>query len=86
MKKIKPKCLDKMSSPFPWREGLTGHYRTTNPYVPAQLLYPGHKDRLMVQMNSGLRSIVNCPGRYSLQIAEFSGRSTYQLNSMQPGD
>ena len=36
----------------------------------------------MVQMNSGLRSIVNCPGRYSLQVAEFSGRSTYQL---QPG-
>ena len=37
----------------------------------------------MVQMNSGLRSIVNCPGRYSLQVAEFSGRSTFQLNPLQ---
>ena len=82
VRKIKPQCLEKMSTPFLWREGLSKSYRTTNPYVPVQLLYPSHKDRLMVQMNSGLRSIVNCPGRYSLQVAEFSGRSTYQLNSM----
>ena len=84
VREIKPACLNQMSTPFLWREGLRKSYRTTNPYVPAQLLYPGHKDRLMVQMNSGLRSIANCPGRYSLQIAEFSGRSTYQLTSLQP--
>ena len=90
VRKIKPKCLQQMSTPFLWREGLSKSYRTTNPYVPAQLLYPRHKDRLIVQMNSGLRSIVHCPGQYSLQIAEFSGRSTYQLgpiaqpNSMLP--
>ena len=82
VRKIKPNCLNSMSTPFKWREGLSKSYRTTNPYVPVQLLYPSHKDKLMVQMNSGLRSIVNCPGHYSLQIAEFSGRSTYQLNSM----
>jgi hypothetical protein len=83
VKKIKPKCLDGMSSPFHWRQGLSQALRTTNPYVPAQNLYPRTKDRLMVQMNSGLRSIVNCPGRYSLQIAEFSGRSTFQFNPLQ---
>ena len=82
VRKIKPDCLNKMSTPFKWRDGLSKSYRTTNPYVPVQNLYPSHKDRLMVQMNSGLRSVVNCPGRYSLQIAEFSGRSSYQLNSM----
>jgi hypothetical protein len=82
VRKITPDCLNKMSTPFKWREGLSKSYCTTNPYVPVQLLYPSHKDRLMVQMNSGLRSIVNCPGRYSLQIAEFAGRSSYQLNSM----
>ncbi len=82
VRKIKPDCLNNMSTPFKWREGLARSYRTTNPYVPVQLLYPSHNDRLMVRMNSGLRSIVNCPGHYSLQVAEFSGRSTYQLNSM----
>jgi hypothetical protein len=80
VRKIKPKCLEKMSTPFPWREGLKHSLRTTNPYVPAQVLYPRTPDRLMVQMNSGHRSIVNCPGRYSLQVAEFTGRSTYVLN------
>jgi hypothetical protein len=84
VRKIRPDCLNKVSTPFHWREGLSKSYRTTNPYVPVQLLYPSHKDRLMVQMNSGLRSITNCPGRYSLQIAEFAGRSTYQLTSLQP--
>jgi hypothetical protein len=83
VRKIDPKCLKGMSSPFGWRHGLSAALRTTNPYVPAQLLYPRKADRLMVQMNSGLRSVVNCPGRYSLQVAEFSGRSTFQLNPAQ---
>ncbi len=82
VRKIKPNCLQKMSTPFLWREGLSQAYRTTNPYVPVQNLYPRTKDRLVVQMNSGLRSIVNCPGRYSLQVAEFSGRSMF---TSQPG-
>jgi hypothetical protein len=82
VRKIKPKCLQQMSTPFLWREGLSKSYRTTNPYVPVQNLYPRTKDRLVVQMNSGLRSIANCPGRYSLQIAEFSGRTSF---ASQPG-
>ena len=82
VKKIKPKCLDGMANLFPWREGLSHAIRTTNPYVPVQNLYPRTKDRLVVQMNSGLRSIVNCPGRYSLQVAEFSGRTSF---ASQPG-
>ena len=43
VRKIKPKCLDEMSTPFLWREGLSRSYRTTNPYVPAQTLYPQHQ-------------------------------------------
>jgi len=83
VKKLSPRCLEGVSSPFPWRTGLSSALRTTNPYWPAQNLYPKTRDRLMVQMNSGLRSIANCPGRFSLQIAEFSGRTTFQLNPLQ---
>jgi hypothetical protein len=83
VRKIKPDCLTKMSTPLWWRDGLSKSYRTTNPFVPAQNLYPQTRDRLMVQMNSGLRSVANCPGRFSLQIAEFAGRSAYQLTPMQ---
>jgi hypothetical protein len=83
VKKINPKCLAGVSTPFPWRKGLSQALRTTNPYVPAQLLYPHTTDRLVVKINSGLRSLVNCPGRYSLQVAEFSGRSAFQLDPQQ---
>jgi hypothetical protein len=79
VRKIKPKCLDGMSSMFPWRTALCYAYRTTNPYAPAQALFPRSKDRLVVQINSGHRSIVNCPGRYSLQVAQFTGRTQYQI-------
>ena len=77
VKKIKPKCLDTVSSLFPWREGLSKAIRTTNPYVAAQNLYPHKADRLIVSMNSGDGSIAECPGRYTLQVAEFTGRSSF---------
>lgn len=82
IKKLKPKCLDDVSSLFPWREGLSKSIRTTNPYVAAQNLYPQKADRLVLTMNSGEGSIAHCPGSYSLQVAEFSGRSS--LNEKDP--
>ncbi len=82
VKKLHPKCLEHMPRVYRWRDGggLSRALRTTNPYVPAQLLYPKAPDPLVIKMNAGLRSIANCPGRYSLQIAQFSGRSSYDLN------
>jgi hypothetical protein len=84
VRRLKPKCLDGMSSPFPWRTALCNAYRTTNPYAPAHTLYPKSKDKLVVQINSGHRSIANCPGRYSLQLAQFTGRSEYQVGNQMP--
>lgn len=85
VKKIQPKCLDGMPKMFIWREGLSHAIRTTNPYVPAQWLYPRAPDRLVVEMNSGLRSIANNPGHYTLQVAQFNGRMAYDLNGGNPG-
>jgi hypothetical protein len=77
VKKIKPRCLDGMSSIFPWKEGLSKATRTTNPYVAAQDLFQHKHDDLIPKMNTGAHSVVNCPGQYTLQIAEFSGRTTF---------
>jgi hypothetical protein len=77
VKKIKPDCLNAMPSLFKWREGLGTAIRTTNPYVPAQYLYPRKHDDLIVRINHTARSVANCPGRYSLQVAIFSGRATF---------
>jgi hypothetical protein len=82
VKALHPKCLDKMPALFKWREGggLARAIRTTNPYVPSQWLYPRAPDRLVVKLNSGLRSIANNPGHYTLQVAQFNGRTAYDLN------
>jgi hypothetical protein len=87
VKKIKPKCLEQMPTIFVWRtgKGLQNALRTTNPYVPVQNLFPGpRKDKLIVQMNEGPHSVMKCPGRYTLQIAEFSGRSIINPNLKEP--
>jgi hypothetical protein len=84
VKKLKPACLEKMSSPFPWRVGLSTAIRTTNPYIPAQNLYPRTQDKLMLMMNGGLRSLIHCPGTFSLQVAEFSGRSGFSFDPKTP--
>jgi hypothetical protein len=77
VKKIRPQCLNGLPKLYPWREGLDKATGTTNPFVPAQDLYSApRRNKLIVQMNEGPRSVMNCPGRYSLQIAEFAGRST----------
>ncbi len=31
-------------------------------------------------MNSGPKSIANCPGHFTLQVAQFTGRTAYDLN------
>ncbi|HZW30797.1 MAG TPA: hypothetical protein VFF52_08835 [Isosphaeraceae bacterium] len=84
VKKLHPKCLEKMPGLWEWRRGAGLRYatRTTNPYVPAQYLYPKTKDKLVLQMNSGLRSIGHCAGSYSLQVAEFSGRSGFDFHGV----
>jgi hypothetical protein len=80
VKKIHPVCLEGMPRLFAWRDGLSHALRTTNPMVPAQLLYPRAPDRLVVSMNKGMRSVVHNPGHFTLQVAMFTGRSTYDLN------
>src|SRR5262249_1222213 len=53
VKKIHPKCLKNYQDIYRWRrdKGLSRALRTTNPYVPAQYLYPRKVDPMLVQMN-----------------------------------
>jgi len=84
VKKLKPKCLDGMPKLYFWREGLSQALRVTNPYVPAQNLFPGRHDPLVTQMNEGKNSVYNCPGNFSLQVAEFRGRATFESEKTKP--
>ena len=78
VKKIHPVCIDGMPQMWHFRkgEGLSRAIQTTNPFVPAEDLFPRTPDVMVASMNDGPHNIRHCPGRYTLPIANFSGRST----------
>jgi hypothetical protein len=81
VKKMKPECLSKLPHLYSFSKNLKGAIRTTNPYVPAQDLFPATRDKYVESLNDGKRSIYHCPGRYSLEIAQFTGRSTFNVQA-----
>jgi hypothetical protein len=78
VKKLHPVCIDGMPQPFHWRkgQGLSRATQTTNPFVPAEELFPRQPDVMVAQMNGGPHNIRYCQGRFTLQVANFGGRST----------
>src|SRR6185312_6976819 len=81
VKKIKPACLEALPTIWNNRRGLRNAIRTTNPYAPAQDLFPGKRNAIVDEMNHGPHTIFNCPGRYSLEVASFNGRSTFNVEA-----
>lgn len=82
VKKIHPDCIDGVQEMWKWRagRGLSRAIMTTNPFVPAEALFPAQQDVMITQINQGPHSIKNCPKRFSLEVANFSGRKTLDLN------
>jgi hypothetical protein len=79
VKKLHPLCID--GQPQMWHvrkgQGLSRATRTTNPFVPAEELFARQPDVMVGQMNDGPHNIRYCPGRYTLQVANFGGRSSF---------
>ena len=60
-------------SPGPMRKA----FMTRNPLLPAEYFQPNTVDDFVAKMNSGVsHSLLDCPGRYTVQIATFRGRAT----------
>lgn len=79
VKKIHPVCIDGVPQMWVHRkgEGLSRALRTANPMVPAEDLFPVKSDVMIGKINDGPHNIRYCRGRYTLQIAAFTGRSTF---------
>jgi len=56
-------------------KGPMGHaFITRNPLLPQEQYEPGVVDELVLRMNEGvLHSLLDCPGRYTVQVATFKG-------------
>ncbi|WP_435009511.1 hypothetical protein P12x_000765 [Tundrisphaera lichenicola] len=79
IKKLHPVCIDGVPQMWHFRkgQGLSRAITTTNPLVPAEQLFVHQPDVLLGKINDGPHNIRYCPGRFTLQIAAFTGRSTF---------
>jgi hypothetical protein len=59
------------------KKGPMGHaFVTTNPLLPKEFFSPTGIDDMVVDMNRDVpHSLLDCPGRYSVLVATFKGRS-----------
>ena len=54
---------------------LANAFITTNPLLPREYFVGRGVDRFVLEMNKGVEySLLDCPGRYSVRIANFTGR------------
>jgi hypothetical protein len=79
IKKLHPECIDGVPQMWHVRKGkgLSRALATANPLVPAEELFSRQPDLMLVTMNDGPHNIRKCPGRYTLQVADFRGRSAF---------
>lgn len=58
------------------KKGPMGHaFVTTNPLLPADYYVPKGLDPLVIKANEGVEhSLLDCPGKYTVQVATFTGR------------
>ena len=60
------------------RKGPMGHaFLTRNPLLPKEFFVPQGIEPVIVKMNKGIPySLMKCPGKYSVRVATFRGRSS----------
>ena len=83
VKHLKPAVMDQIPDWHPnlLNKGLARAIRTTNPFAPAEVLFPRKPDVMVQQINRGPHSISTCPGKYSMELATFSGFSSFSLDA-----
>ena len=65
-------------------KGPMGHaFITTNPLLPKDYFVPKGLDPLVVEMNKNVpHSLLDCPGKYSVQVATFKGQVIIKQNEI----
>ncbi len=63
---------------------LSKAFVTTNPLLPKEYFAPSGVDADVLQWNVGVKhSLLECPGRYTLQVATFKGRTLIKQDEIQ---
>ena len=68
------------------KRGPMGHaFMTRNPILPKEYFVPQGIDAEVAKWNEGFEySLMKCPGKYSIRVATFRGRTTFQTAKDEP--
>src|SRR4029079_14921631 len=56
---------------------------TRNPLLPDEFFKSNEPDELIIEMNKDVKySLLKCPGRYTVKVATFRGKSTMKLDEI----
>jgi len=72
----------------PVRQGPMGHaFLTRNPLLPKEYFTPPGVDQDVAKWNDGIQySLLSCPGKYTIKVATFRGRTSLQAANGDEGD
>ena len=63
---------------------LSKAFVTTNPLLPKEYFAPKGVDREVLEWNTGVKySLLDCPGRYTVQVATFKGKTLIKQNEIE---
>jgi len=67
------------------KKGPMGHaFITTNPLLPKEYFVPTGIEEFVLKMNKGVKhSLLDCPGKYTVQVAHFTGRVTLKQREIE---
>ena len=66
---------------------MGGAFITRNPLLPLNFFVPQGVDPFLVKMNQGVEhSLLDCPGRFTVQVATFRGKTILQTGKDEPKD
>jgi hypothetical protein len=69
------------------RGPMGGAFITRNPLLPLNFFVPKGVDPFLVKMNQGVEhSLLDCPGRFTVQVATFRGKTILQTGKGEPQD
>jgi hypothetical protein len=67
------------------RGPMGGAFFTRNPLLPREYFVPKGVDPFLVKMNQGVEhSLLNCPGRFTVKVASFRGKTALQPTDEEP--
>lgn len=81
VRKMEDALLEKLGKPRK-RGPMAQAFFTRNPLLPPEYFVPQGVDPFVAKMNQGVQhSLLDCPGRYTVQVATFRGKTMLQSSA-----